>query len=113
MLISHPTEESYWSATVYLRKAAKPHDVVVVTYDADSVSPQFLKLDMTPEFIEEMTPAMYLRDADDIALAERCVGMFPTRCANGPTVAQAARVFFFGIKRCGGRQACQWRHEIA
>lgn len=90
LLISHPTEESYWSATVYLRKAAKPHDVVVVTYDADSVSPQFLKLDMTPEFIEEMTPAMYLRDADDIALAERCVGMFPTRCAKG------AEGFFYG-----------------
>ena len=92
---SDATSGAFQPATVYLRRQGDPHDLVIATYDDVSLSPRFVKLELTPEFTAMMVPDMFIPDADDCPISERCVAMFPTRCS------KAAEGYFYGQAYCG------------
>jgi hypothetical protein len=104
LLVTHPADcdddddecpPKFRRATVYMRKLALPHDILLITFDDLDVSPKFLKIELTPAFIEAMTPDIFLGSGYECPVSERCVAMFPTRCS------KAAEGYFYGQMYCG------------
>ena len=101
LLVTHPQDKGarvYRKSTLYMRKkGAEGSDAesILLVFDESDLRPQYMKLDLDEQMRAKLTPEMFIYDADDIPLAERCVGVVVTKSA------LAAEGFFYGQFYCG------------
>ena len=84
VLAWHPNglAETDYKATVYMRKQVPgSYDALAVVFDDRELSPQYVKYDLSPEFIATLTKTGFLSDTDDCPVSERCVAYMPSRCS--------------------------------
>ena len=85
--------------SIFLRRGADPRgDNIVVVFNDDSFTPQHLIVPIDKEFMKSCRREMFIIDADDTPISERCVGVFMGQ-SNGLPEGYFYRGFYTGHEK--------------